>query len=154
MLQFLQRQTTFLRYVVVGVLGTGIDLGVLYLLTRLSGIEPRTSWLFPCFVTIAFLLAVVNNYVLNRLWTFGSRNNSVSTEFMRFFLVSVGGLILTQGLMWLLVSLLGIWYLLAKALTSLMVLVWNFGLNKFWTFRQPASGQNSASLNSKIATIG
>lgn len=154
MLQFLQRQTTFLRYVVVGVLGTGIDLGALYLLTRLSGIDPRTSWLFPCFVTIAFLLAVVNNYVLNRLWTFGSRSSKVSTEFMRFLLVSVGGLLLTQGLMWLLVSLLGIWYLLAKAMTSLMVLIWNFGLNKFWTFRHSASEQNSAPLNSKIATIG
>jgi putative flippase GtrA len=154
-LQLLQRQTTFLRYIVVGVLGTGIDLGSLYFLTRLSGIDPRKSWLFPCFVTIAFLLAVVNNYILNRLWTFGSRGSKVSTEFIRFFLVSLGGLALTQGLMWVMVSLLGVWYLLAKALTSLMVLIWNFGLNKFWTFRQPASSsQNPASMKSKIATVG
>jgi dolichyl-phosphate beta-glucosyltransferase len=33
------------------------------------------------------------------------------------------------------VNLLGIWYMFAKALTSLIVLTWNFLANKMWTFR-------------------
>ncbi|PIQ24763.1 hypothetical protein COW36_23620 [bacterium (Candidatus Blackallbacteria) CG17_big_fil_post_rev_8_21_14_2_50_48_46] len=156
MLQFLKRQTTFFRYVAVGILGTAVDLGTLYLLTHLSGIDPRKSWLFPFFVTLAFLFAVVNNYILNRLWTFESRGNQVSSEFFRFFLVSLGGLALTQALMWVFVSLLGVWYMLAKALTSMLVLVWNFGLNKFWTFRKPSapSVQNQETMTSTIATVG
>ncbi len=132
-----EKYATFLRYAVVGALGTAVDLGTLALLTELSGIDPQTSPLFPLFVTCAFLAAVINNYILNRLWTFKSQDKNVAAQFLRFLLVSVGGFLLTLLLMWVLVSGLKVWYLLAKALTSLMVLVWNFGLNKMWAFRQP-----------------
>ncbi|MGV3525932.1 MAG: GtrA family protein [Candidatus Sericytochromatia bacterium] len=140
------RYATFLRYVVVGVLGTAIDLGVLYGLTELSGVDPRTSPWFALWVALAFLAAVVNNYLLNRFWTFKSRDRNVSAQFFRFLLVSVGGFLLTQLLMWVLVTLLGVWYLLAKAITSVLILVWNFGLNKMWTFRAAASETTPALL--------
>ena len=132
-----EKYATFLRYAVVGALGTAVDLGTLALLTELSGIDPQTSALFPLFVTCAFLAAVINNYILNRLWTFKSQDKNVAAQFLRFLLVSVGGFLLTLLLMWVMVSGLKVWYLLAKALTSLIVLVWNFGLNKMWAFRQP-----------------
>lgn len=133
------RYETFLRYAIVGVLGTLVDLGTLYSLTEWSGVDPKTSSLFPVFVAIAFVAAVINNYVLNRMWTFKSQDDNVSAQFFRFLVVSTGGFFLTQILMWLMVSLFGVWYLLAKAVTSMTVLIWNFGLNKMWTFRQPAS---------------
>lgn len=155
MLQFFKRQKTFFRYVVVGTLGTIVDLGSLYLMTHYSGIDPRKSGLFPVFVTLAFLLAVIHNYLLNRFWTFESHTHQVTAEFLRFFLVSLGGLVLTQVLMWFFVSLLGLWYMLAKALTSVIVLIWNFGLNKFWTFRQThAPASDAEASTSTIATVG
>lgn len=132
------RYETFLRYAIVGVLGTAVDLGTLYVLTEWSDIDPKTSFLFPVFVAIAFLAAVINNYILNRVWTFKSQDDNVSAQFFRFLVVSTGGFFLTQILMWLLVSIFGVWYLLAKAVTSMAILIWNFGLNKMWTFRQPA----------------
>ena len=154
MILFLKRQTTFIRYIIVGILGTCIDLGTLYLLVRLSGIDPQKSWLLPFFVTLAFVLAVINNYILNRIWTFQSRSTQISSEFIRFFLVSLAGLIFTQFLMWIFVSS-GLWYLLAKALTSLLVMAWNFALNKFWTFRSGhAAATSEESLTSSIAMIG
>ena len=87
MILFLKRQTTFIRYIIVGILGTGIDLGSLYLLVRITGINPQKSWLLPFLVTLAFVLAVINNYILNRIWTFQSRSKQSSSEFTRFFLV-------------------------------------------------------------------
>jgi len=129
------RYQTFLRYAVVGVLGTLVDLGVLYLLTEWSQIDPHKSQIFPVFVGLAFIAAVLHNYVLNRIWTFKSQDSQISAQFFRFLVVSAGGFLLTQALMWLLVAQAAIWYLLAKALTSLIVLSWNFGLNKMWTFR-------------------
>ena len=36
--------------------------------------------------------------------------------------------------MYLMVNIIGLWYILAKALTSIIVLIWNFLANKFWTF--------------------
>lgn len=150
MRQLWQQYETFLRYAIVGVLGTAIDMGVLYALTEISGIEPKTSWLFPLFVTLAFLAAVVNNYVLNRIWTFKSTDSNVTAQFFRFLVVSVGGFLLTQALMWAFVSVLLLWYVLAKALTSLLVLIWNFGLNKMWAFRHPPSANVNANINPNL----
>ncbi len=133
-----KRYETFLRYAIVGALGTSVDLVTLYGLTEWSGIDPKASLWFSVFVAIAFVAAVVHNYVLNRFWTFKSRDQNVAAQFARFMVVSMGGFVLTQVLMWVLVPLLSAryWYLAAKAITSLTVLIWNFGLNKFWTFRQ------------------
>ena len=72
-----QKYATFLRYAVVGALGTAVDMGTLALLTEFSGIDPQTSSLFPAFVTCAFVAAVINNYILNRLWTFKSQDKNV-----------------------------------------------------------------------------
>lgn len=146
-----KRYETFLRYAVVGALGTSVDLMTLYGLTEWSGVDPKTSAWFSVFVAIAFLAAVIHNYVLNRFWTFKSQDQNVTAQFARFMVVSMGGFVLTQVLMWGLVMLLPDgWYLLAKALTSMTVLIWNFGLNKFWTFRQaePAVVQAEATVGS------
>lgn len=132
---FLQRYKTLLRYGVVGTSGTFIDLFSLYLMTELSGINPQTDPRFYLLVTGAFLLAVMNNYVWNRVWTFQSKETRIYRQFTKFMLVALGGYILTQMLMWLLVSKMGTWYMMAKAATSLIVLSWNFILNKMWTFR-------------------
>lgn len=137
------RHQTFLRYAIVGALGTAVDLGMLYLLTEWSGIDPQNSGWFPIFVTAAFVAAVIHNYTLNRVWTFQSKDKQVSAQFFRFVIVSIGGFALTQALMWLLVPVFGVGYLLAKALTSLLVLIWNFGLNKMWTFRQQYKGYST-----------
>lgn len=145
LIQIWKRYETFLRYAIVGVLGTLVDLVTLYALTELSGINPKTSYWFSIFITIAFLAAVINNYVLNRIWTFKSKDQNVSAQFMRFLIVSCGGFGLTQLMMWILVPVLGVHYLLAKALTSISVMIWNFGLNKFWTFRQPSVGSTALS---------
>ena len=109
-----QKYATFLRYAVVGALGTAVDMGTLALLTEFSGIDPQTSSLFPAFVTCAFVAAVINNYILNRLWTFKSQDKNVAAQFFRFLLVSIGGFLLTLLLMWVMVSGLKIWYILAK----------------------------------------
>lgn len=135
--QLWKRYETFIRYAIVGAGGTLVDLGTLAVLTETSGIDPATSPLFPVFVTVAFCAAVFFNYVLNRLWTFKSNDKNVSAQFFRFAVVSAGGFALTQALMWVMVSG-GVWYLLSKAFTSMAVLIWNFSLNKLWTFRQPS----------------
>ncbi len=64
---------------------------------------------------------------------------------MRFLAVSLVGFVMTEALMWVLVPKLGLNVTLAKALTSMAVMIWNFGLNKFWTFRQPAVSSTALS---------
>ncbi len=118
----------FFRYCIVGTLGTAIDLGSLYVFVEYLNLHLM-------FATVcSFLLAVVNNFLLNKFWTFQNRHTNLKKQFIKFLLVSICGLLLTMSLMYVLVYGLALWYMLAKAITSLVVLTWNFLLNKFWTF--------------------
>jgi putative flippase GtrA len=125
----------FVKYSIVGVIGTIIDVGSLYLMVQFSKIDPNTNKIFYLFVSIAFLLAVLNNYVLNKIWTFRDKSTNIKTQFLKFLLVSIIGYLLTYNFMWLFVSVMHIWYILAKLLTSGIVLIWNFLANKYWTFK-------------------
>lgn len=119
----------FLKYCTVGVLGTSIDVGVLWLLVHFGG------WPVLAATTVSFTVSVLNNFILNKIWTFRHPSQNYRKLFIKFIIVSIGGLILTNLLMWLFVHAIEIWYIWAKLITSGIVLIWNFLVNKHWTFR-------------------
>ena len=88
------------------------------------------------------LLGALINYTLNYHFTFRStRCHSESVP--RFAAIAVGGLALNALLMWAGVDWLGLHYLLAQVLTTVMVLFWSFLGNLWWTFAHagmPARG--------------
>jgi len=83
----------------------------------------------------AFCLAVINGFVWNKFWTFEDTSKKYKRQFAKFFIVSVIGLALTLFLMYIFVEMYSIHYLFSKALTSIIVLFWNYFGNKLWTFR-------------------
>lgn len=119
----------FIKYCIVGAIGTFVDLGALYILVEDLNMPVLTA------TTVSFILAVMNNFVLNKTWTFQNKSKNYRKLFIKFLIVSVIGLVLTLGCMYILVHLLFVWYMLAKAITSIIVLVWNFFGNKIWTFK-------------------
>jgi dolichyl-phosphate beta-glucosyltransferase len=123
------KYTVFIKYTVVGCLGTAIDLLSLYLFVDLL--------LMPLLVAaaISFLLAVINNFIMNKYWTFQNKNSNIRKQFIKFLLVSIIGLFLTEICMAFFVYSLKIWYIAAKLITSGLVLTWNFLSNKYWTFK-------------------
>lgn len=125
----LQQHEIFFRYAVVGVIGTAIDVGSLYVFVDLIHIPVLVA------TALSFLLAVVNNFVLNKHWTFQNKSSNVQKQFIKFLIVSVIGLLMTELLMALFVYGMGIWYLAAKLFTSAAVMLWNFLANKYWTFK-------------------
>ena len=80
-----------------------------------------------------FLVGMVINYVLNYRITFKStkRHREAATK---FFVVAGCGLTLNTALMHALAGVVGLHYLLAQALTTALVLLWNFAANHWWTF--------------------
>lgn len=124
-----QNLTPFLKYCVVGVLGTAIDVAILWLLVRFGGLPVLAA------TSISFTVSVVNNFILNKFWTFSHPSQNYRKLFIKFIIVSAGGLLLTNVFMWLFVHAIEIWYIWAKLITSGVVLVWNFLANKYWTFR-------------------
>lgn len=123
-----QKFKPFIKYSMVGILGTAIDIGSLYIFVEYFHIE-----VIPASV-LSFLLAVVNNFILNKAWTFQNKSKNYRKLFIKFLIVSTVGLLLTVACMSVFVHVMKIWYIFAKALTSVIVLIWNFLGNKFWTF--------------------
>lgn len=128
-LPFFKQYAAFFKYAVVGVIGTAIDLLTVYILAeRYHLMHPIAA------ATIGFFLAVINNFLLNKSWTFKNRSKNYRKLWIKFFLVSVVGLALTWVFMFLFYEIYAIKPVPAKAITSLIVLFWNFFANKYWTF--------------------
>src|SRR5512133_3969359 len=87
----------FIRFGIVGTIGSLVDFGFLNLLTLVFNLPFLVS------SVISFSLAVVNNFILNRFWTFpGSRKEPIVRQVLQFGLVSVVGLLIrTPLLAWL-----------------------------------------------------
>ena len=83
----------------------------------------------------SFLVAVTNNYVWNRLWTFRGQRGHVVFQGLRFLVVStiaLGANLLFLGiLVWL-----GMPKVSAQAIAIVLVTPWNFVANKLWSFRR------------------
>ena len=80
----------FSRFLVVGVLNTGVDLVVLNAETLLTGVKEGGGYALQ--KGISFCVAVTCSYFLNKHWTFGvPRTDERKGRFSRFFVVSVMG---------------------------------------------------------------
>lgn len=131
----------FLKYAVVGTIGTIVDVGSLYAFVEYLQIPLLIA------TTLSFILAVINNFILNKYWTFQNKSSNIRKQFIKFLIVALIGLALTLMLMYLLVYVIRIpdmsffqktipGYVLAKLLTSIIVLLWNFLGNKYWSFKE------------------
>ncbi len=119
----------FIKYSAVGVAGTFIDLASLFIFVEYFSIPVILGSI------LSFLLAVTNNFIFNKIWTFQNRSKNYRKLHIKFLIVSIVGLGLTVASMYVMVHFIALWYMFAKALTSLIVLTWNFLANKLWTFR-------------------
>lgn len=75
---------------------------------------------------IAFLVSVVVNYWMCVKWVFtGAQDGSAAVK-ASFLLTSGMGLALNMFFMWLLNEVLGVYYMIAKIISTLLVMVWNY----------------------------
>lgn len=82
----------------------------------------------------AFCVAVTNNFVLNRYWTFGPGEGPAHFQAARFFTVSLASLGLNLALLELLVANHVTGELAAQAIAVAVAMPFNFLGNKLWTF--------------------
>jgi putative flippase GtrA len=82
----------------------------------------------------AFCVAVTNNFVLNRYWTFGPGEGPAHFQAARFFTVSLASLGLNIAVLELLISNHTTGDLAAQAIAVAVAMPFNFLGNKLWTF--------------------
>ncbi|RMF05496.1 MAG: GtrA family protein [Chloroflexi bacterium] len=130
-----------IKYGLVGVSGTIIELGLLNLF--IFGLGWSSDWQKIAANVIAVSLAIVNNFVWNRLWTFPeARSGSRVRQFVKFVSVAGVGILLNSAIFFAAYKFLFSAFLpdvvsvqLAKFAATGLVLFWNFAANRFWTFR-------------------
>ncbi len=119
--------TQLAKFCVVGAVGYAINLAVYDAMLR-DGIHYLLA------ATASFLVAVSNNYVLNRAWTFRDRRRGVAAQGARFFAVSLASLGANLLVLHLLISV-GSGKLVGQAIAIVLVTPLNFIGNKLWSFR-------------------
>jgi putative flippase GtrA len=82
----------------------------------------------------AFCVAVTNNFLWNRYWTFGPGAGRASFQAARFLAVSVASLLLNIAALEALVAGAGMGDLTAQAIAVAVAMPFNFLGNKLWTF--------------------
>jgi putative flippase GtrA len=116
----------WLRFATVGVSNTILSLALYAGLLRLGTFYLAAS-------AVAFVVATLNSYALNRRWTFRS-NGRRGPEVVRFYVVSAGGLALDLGLLYVLVDHARVPSFAAQLVVIPFVSVVTFAWNRRWTF--------------------
>ncbi|MBU2634889.1 GtrA family protein [Patescibacteria group bacterium] len=131
------------KFLLIGVLGTLIDLGVLNILIWISGIS--SGFLFPVFKGISFVVANCSKYFGHKFWVFEKKEMiGAKKEFGKFFLVSLGGLIINVTTASLVVNLIQpqfglsetIWANIGGIIAAFATIIWNFLGYKFVVFKK------------------
>jgi dolichol-phosphate mannosyltransferase len=117
-----------LKFGLVGGSGYLINLAVFALLAGSLGVHHLIA------AVGAFCVAVTNNFVLNRYWTFGPGKGPAHFQAARFFTVSLASLGLNIAVLELLISNHLTGELAAQAIAVAVAMPFNFLGNKLWTF--------------------
>ena len=111
----------FFRYTLVGGLAFVVDLVLLFVLTEYA------HWHYLVSATLSFLAGLLVNYILSTQWIFrSSKIKNKKIEFILFGLIGVIGLGLNNVLLYFFTDLIGLYYMLSKLITAVLVYAWNF----------------------------
>ena len=121
------------KFGVVGATGYVINLLVFALLTELTSLHHIVA------AVGAFCVAVTNNWLWNRHWTFQASDQHAAHQGARFFAVSLIGLAVNLLALELLVSVVGLAELPSQAIAVAIAMPVNFIGNKLWTFDRGSS---------------
>jgi putative flippase GtrA len=125
------------RFIIVGVMNTVVDLATFYLLARIPGMPEVAA------KALSYVLGICNSFVWNKYWTFGARDSARGRrEFAVFFGVNLPPLAVNVVVF----TLLGLWVgegtfmvRMGKAFAAAVVSVaWNFFGSRYLAFRHTA----------------
>ncbi len=137
----------FIKFAVVGLSGTVVDFTIFNLCISLLQFNPITA------SVCSFTLAVVNNFIWNRNWTYPeSKSTPIGPQLIKFSVISVIGLIIRTPLFSYLehpiiklaentvnpeffLTPATIGHNISLAIAIVVVLFWNYFANRFWTYK-------------------
>lgn len=119
----------FAAFVLVGGFCLAVNTLLLWALTSGLGLHYLVS------TVIAFASITPLGFLLNKVITFRTRREHARIELPRYFAAMATSFGANLALMYVLVSLLGMWYLAASVLVAVTLVVCNFLASDRWSFR-------------------
>lgn len=120
----------FVKYGVIGVFGTLLQTGTLFLYVEKAHGDPLVG------SALGFILSLLFSYAANSIWTFKESGRSAAT-LVKYTVVSCAGLVLNLLIIYLFDRVFGWWYGYGQITAIVLVPIHNFILNKAWAFRTP-----------------
>jgi len=131
------------KFVIIGILNTGIDFAVLNLLMWQTGIYSGKYIIL--LNAISFLVAVINSYFWNKFWIFRAKETTqTGKEFVQFISITLVGMMINTAIVYSVTTLIPpmfglsveLWANLAKIAATSISLVWNFIGYKLFVFKK------------------
>lgn len=114
-----------LRFTIVGGIATVIDFVCLYIFKEFLNLNIILS------NTLSFTISVIYNYIASIKWVFDVNKKS-KFQFIIFVILSVIGLLINNGILYLFTSYTEFYYLLSKVFATLVVMIYNFITRKIF----------------------
>ncbi|MFH1308587.1 MAG: GtrA family protein [Patescibacteria group bacterium] len=132
----------FGKYAVTGFANTAVDFGVLNLLMWMTSVYSGKSIFL--LNSISFLIAVIHSYFWNKFWAFKSKDKNIAGQFLQFVVISLVAVLINGAIVYTISSLVSpmfnlsieAWANIAKALATVVSLIWNFLGYKFIVFKK------------------
>lgn len=129
----------FVRFGIVGTSGFLIDFSITAMLYEFFSLSIILA------TGVGFCFGATSNYILNRLWTWRSKNPNIKAEYAKFLGVSLIGLGLHYVILLICMAMESLHFTMfnfevnndwtSKLVATGVVLIWNFFANNFYTFR-------------------
>ena len=119
-----KRVNEIIRFCMVGGLSFIVDYGLLYVCTEFFNLYYLYS------SAISFTVSVLVNYWLCIVYVFENAKQKNKKQAAVFIGSSIIGLGLNQFCMWIFVSIIGVYYMVAKIFATAIVTIWNYVMKR------------------------
>ena len=115
-----------IKFGIVGGIAFVIDYSLLYVLTEYVGMYYLHSSIISFIVSLAF------NYIASIKFVFNINHKQTYKDVILFVMLSIIGLLINQGVLYISVDKLDIYYMISKIGATAIVMVWNFITRKIF----------------------
>lgn len=120
-----------LRYLLGGGTAFLVDVGTLYLFKGVIG------WPLLISVALAFMCGFSVSFTAQKFWTFGDHSyDTIHKQAGAYFTLTVASFFISLVMMHVLVTIIGVWYILAKILLSILLAILGFFAYKYVIFKK------------------
>lgn len=130
-----KKHEEIINYLIVGVRTTVVSF-IAYVASTRTFLDPNNPVQLQIANIIKWVVGVSFAYVTNRIFVFKSKEQNILKEITAFTSSRVLTLFLDMGVMWLLVTKMGINDIIANTISIVLVTVGNYILSKLFVFKK------------------